>query len=725
MNDIGGCLKHSSIITYADDTVLFTSSKCVHDIERGLNEDINSVHRWLNENELILNLKKGKTEAMLFGTGMRLSLLNGKQLEIHVDGKLINSTTSYKYLGVHLDPTLTLATHFDKICKKAGSRVNMMRKIRNSLTSDAAEALYRTMVLPIFTYCGTLSVGLPDSRMKKIESIEKRGKNIIASTLGKNMEIRIPSVSSLIKRRACSINDKFGVTMNIRKAWSKGYTGKNVTICINDPTGVYYRHDDFIKRFNLAASYNFDKNISDPSPPSDAGSTTVDAHGSEMTGLAASEANNGKCGVGIAYDAYISGLNTLARKGRSKSKIKAASLVYANEINDIYSCSWGPIIEMEATVGYMKAEVKAAVKRGSQTGRSGKGSIYVFANGNGGQLNGSCSYDEYMSSIYTLAISVVTGENKMSRQNVQCTGVSAVTYARDGAVGIANPHNLMPTCGNNNVCIKTSSSSSAAAAVASGILALVLQANPNLGWRDVQHLIARSSSSAFPSVVWKTNKAGIRVSDGFGFGLLDADALTENAKNWTNVGPQLACTVDYKVNEKIHGVSTTIKTLDLTTWPANCGGDAQRINFLEHVLLVVSFNFTVRKLVEIEIEAPTGTKSLVLRGGRIFDTMYTEVKNLSLLSLHHWGENPKGIWSMRLRSTNPSSANSGNLWQWGFHFYGTKDDPLASNTIKPSQIQANVTNTTTKPTSSPRSTATQPVSSWQFSFTDLQPAMFA
>ena len=81
----------------------------------------------------------------------------------------------------------------------------MMRKIRNSLTSNAAEALYRTMVLPIFTYCGTLSLGLPDSRLKRIRRIENRGKNVIASTLAKNMEIRIPSVSSLIKQRACTI----------------------------------------------------------------------------------------------------------------------------------------------------------------------------------------------------------------------------------------------------------------------------------------------------------------------------------------------------------------------------------------------------------------------------------------------------------------------------------------------------------------------------------------
>ena len=34
--------------------------------------------------------------------------------------------------------------------------------------------------------------------------------------------------------------------------------------------------------------------------------------------------------------------------------------------------------------------------------------------------------------------------------------------------------------------------------------------SPNLGWRDVQHLIARSSCSQFSSVPWITNKAGIK-----------------------------------------------------------------------------------------------------------------------------------------------------------------------------------------------------------------------
>ena len=68
----------------------------------------------------------------------------------------------------------------------------------------------------------------------------------------------------------------------------------------------------------------------------------------------------------------------------------------------------------------------------------------MFANGNGHvAANGTCGYDEYVSSIHTISISVVTGKNEMAVQNVPCTGVSAVTYARDGGAGISYPNDLM------------------------------------------------------------------------------------------------------------------------------------------------------------------------------------------------------------------------------------------------------------------------------------------
>ena len=76
-------------------------------------------------------------------------------------------------------------------------------------------------------------------------------------------------------------------------------------------------------------------------------------------------------------------------------------------------------------------------------GRRGKGNIYLFSAGNGGIFNGTCSYRDYVSSIYTMGISVVTGKNVPSRQNGKCAAISAVVYAKDLSMGIDNHDDLM------------------------------------------------------------------------------------------------------------------------------------------------------------------------------------------------------------------------------------------------------------------------------------------
>ena len=55
----------------------------------------------------------------------------------------------------------------------------------------------------------------------------------------------------------------------------------------------------------------------------------------------------------------------------------------------------------------------------------------------------------------------------------------------------------------------------------------------------------------------------------------------------------------------------------MTRWPASCGGEGKRINFLEHVALDIKLNFTLRRNIEIEIISPTGTKSVFLRSGNL------------------------------------------------------------------------------------------------------------
>ena len=49
------------MIMYADDTILFYSHKDMKEIEKVLSQDLFTASKWLQENELVLNLKKGKT----------------------------------------------------------------------------------------------------------------------------------------------------------------------------------------------------------------------------------------------------------------------------------------------------------------------------------------------------------------------------------------------------------------------------------------------------------------------------------------------------------------------------------------------------------------------------------------------------------------------------------------------------------------------------------------
>jgi hypothetical protein len=71
-NDLKESVKNSEIIKYADDTAILYADKDAQNIEDALNEDMNLIRDYCYHNELLLNLKKGKTEVMLFGTSQRL-----------------------------------------------------------------------------------------------------------------------------------------------------------------------------------------------------------------------------------------------------------------------------------------------------------------------------------------------------------------------------------------------------------------------------------------------------------------------------------------------------------------------------------------------------------------------------------------------------------------------------------------------------------------------------
>ena len=105
------------------------------------------------------------------------------------------------------------------------------------------------------------------------------------------------------------------------------------------------------------------------------------SHGTRCAGAAAANANNSVCGVGVAYDANIAGIRIL--DGPITDLLEARALTYKAEQVDIRSASWGPRDD-GAHMEYPGKFVNLALEEGIKKGRNGKGTIYIWATGNGG-----------------------------------------------------------------------------------------------------------------------------------------------------------------------------------------------------------------------------------------------------------------------------------------------------------------------------------------------------
>ena len=200
-NDSVKTLLHCKIIKYADDSVLYVSDKDITIIEHLLNEDFANFCSWLQDNELIINTKKGKTEFMIFGTSIRLSRLNNPPMNLNYQGISVNNITSYKYLGISLNQTLNMTNHFSSAIKKASNRVNLLKRVRYFIDANAASTIYKSMVIPLLTYCPVVTACVSDSLFSRVEMLEKRAQRIVSI----RKVVKIPSIASIIEKRCCTL----------------------------------------------------------------------------------------------------------------------------------------------------------------------------------------------------------------------------------------------------------------------------------------------------------------------------------------------------------------------------------------------------------------------------------------------------------------------------------------------------------------------------------------
>ena len=96
------------------------------------------MNKYLKNELLLINTKRGKSEVTLFGTSKRLCKLNNLPLKIVNNFETINYTKSYKYLGLMLNEKLNMSEYMKVTMKKARSRVSLFRRIRPLIDANTA-----------------------------------------------------------------------------------------------------------------------------------------------------------------------------------------------------------------------------------------------------------------------------------------------------------------------------------------------------------------------------------------------------------------------------------------------------------------------------------------------------------------------------------------------------------------------------------------------------------
>ncbi|XP_018777490.2 neuroendocrine convertase 2 isoform X2 [Serinus canaria] len=463
-----------------------------------------------------------------------------------------------------------------------------------------------------------------------------------------------------------------GLDLNVAEAWELGYTGKGVTIGIMDD-GIDYLHPDLASNYNAKASYDFSSN--DPYPYPRYTDDWFNSHGTRCAGEVSAAANNNICGVGVAYNSKVAGIRMLDQPFMTDI-IEASSISHMPQVIDIYSASWGPTDNGKTVDGPRELTLQAMAD-GVNKGRGGKGSIYVWASGDGGSYD-DCNCDGYASSMWTISINSAINDGRTALYDESCSSTLASTFSNGRK---RNPEAGVATTDLYGNCTLRHSGTSAAAPEAAGVFALALEANLHLTWRDMQHLtVLTSKRNQLHDEVhrWRRNGVGLEFNHLFGYGVLDAGAMVKMAKDWKTVPERFHC-VGGSIQEPEKIPPSGKLFLTLTT--DACEGKENFVRYLEHVQAVITVNSTRRGDLNINMTSPMGTKSILLSRRPRDDDSKVGFDKWPFMTTHTWGEDPRGTWALEIGFVG-SQPQRGVLKEWTLMLHGTQSAPYIDQIVK-------------------------------------------
>jgi thermitase len=314
--------------------------------------------------------------------------------------------------------------------------------------------------------------------------------------------------------------------------------GKNVKIAIVD-SGVDTTHPDL----NVLAGYDYIDKDSDPNPK-----TNDDAHGTAVAGLATARTDNNLGVAGVCWGCPIIPIRLIGGWGVYPSTIKDALQYAVDQGAWVINNSWGPqdknqagqCVSVPADSNQAQAVTYARIN-----GRSGKGSIMLWAAGNSAcntNLQASLKNDDLLAISALEKSGALASYSNYGWEIDLSAGAGTHTTDTQGSAGYNtggygsydNFHDLD--------YMSIFSGTSAASPVAAGAVALMIAANPDLTFSGIMNCAKASAAKTSTncsrgSWVSKTDpylESGSKDhSPCFGFGVVDTNAMVNGAKDGT------------------------------------------------------------------------------------------------------------------------------------------------------------------------------------------------
>lgn len=432
-----------------------------------------------------------------------------------------------------------------------------------------------------------------------------------------------------------------GADVNITSAWDTAF-GSGVVIAIVDD-GLEHTHPDLSTQYLASVSFDFNDNDLDPEQ------LGGDSHGTSVAGVAVARGNNGIGVSGAAPSAQLAGLRLTGAATTDSQEANALS--YAAQTIDIYTNSWGPLDDGQrlAAAGPL---TRAAMASGVANGRGGLGSIYVWSAGNGLTNDDNVNYDGYANSRYVIAVSAIDHNGVQSPYSEPGSPILVSAYSSGAGVGIT-------TTTTSGGYINSFGGTSSSAPLVSGIIALMLEANPNLTYRDVQHILVDTTVQNDPlDSGWVANGAGRMVNHKYGFGAVDAAAAVAAATTWTTVAEEESYTSPWT------NVGQTIPDNNPTGITSSLNVTADLV--VERIEVDFTANHAFRGDLRVVLTSPDGTQSILAEP---HDDPNDNYSSWTFTSTHHWGESSVGQWTLTV--SDEGTSDIGSWSNWTLKLYGT------------------------------------------------------